>query len=601
MLLLPCTVTVVLSLLTHSGICSTLENTQSPAIEQLSMLCPPWIDYDTATKQCTCNELPTYSVKCIDHGHAEVALGWCTTFNDGELLLMRCPYFQIRGYNITSDGYYQLPGNVSQLNDYMCGPMNRRGRVCMYCIDGFGPSYTSLGYECSNCIGHWYGVPLYLLVELVPNILFYLTILIFHISLTSAPMTGYIWYSQIVSWELTDNGAEPAMRIVYRSGNISRYVKVVLSLYGIWNLDYIRYLVPPFCISTNLKMIHIAVLGYISAFYPLCLILLTCVCIELHSRNFRPLVWLWRPFHKCFVKLRKGWDTTNDIINVFASFFFLSFSKLLYQSVTLLSCRHIISGDNSSHQPHVAIVDPTVTCGSKEHLVFAIPGLIILIVYITLLSVFFLLYPTRALQSCLSKCQLGIKLKASLDLFTEKFNSCYRDGCNGGRDLRRFSALYFYLRILAYLYRQLHIDKLSISFWSYRIVLFLFSSVLIALIRPYKKNYMNVLDSLLLALLALQYHFLSKEHSPDQATKLLVTTLMPATGFMCYISFKIASRFCRLKGIKRLMTKYYCRIKTILIVKRVTDESTDHCGEARPLIQPTSSVVECDYGALLHQ
>ena len=81
-----------------------------------------------------------------------------------------CQTFIFRDQNATViDGMYiQLPDNISKLNDYMCGPMNRKGRVCSECTDGFAPSVTSIGYECSNCTGIWYGVPLYLFLEFVP-------------------------------------------------------------------------------------------------------------------------------------------------------------------------------------------------------------------------------------------------------------------------------------------------------------------------------------------------------------------------------------------------------------------------------------------------
>jgi hypothetical protein len=62
-----------------------------------------------------------------------------------------------------------LPRNLSQLNDYMCSPLNRKGHLCSECADGFGPSVTSYGYTCVNCTGAWYrDVPLFLLLELTP-------------------------------------------------------------------------------------------------------------------------------------------------------------------------------------------------------------------------------------------------------------------------------------------------------------------------------------------------------------------------------------------------------------------------------------------------
>jgi len=50
--------------------------------------------------------------------------------------------------------------------------------------------------------------------------------------------------------------------------------KVILTEYGFWNLDYFRYFIPPFCVSQELKNIHVLALQCVSAFYPLLLIVL---------------------------------------------------------------------------------------------------------------------------------------------------------------------------------------------------------------------------------------------------------------------------------------------------------------------------------------
>ena len=134
-----------------------------------------------------------------------VSLGYCATQDSNQsVFLTKCPYFDLTGHNITEPGYIRLPDNISELNKYMCGPMNRKDLVCKDCIDGFGPSVTSLGYKCSNCTDAWYGIPLYLVVEFVPITLFYIIILIFKVNLTSAPFVLYIFYSQMIILCLKD-------------------------------------------------------------------------------------------------------------------------------------------------------------------------------------------------------------------------------------------------------------------------------------------------------------------------------------------------------------------------------------------------------------
>ena len=99
-------------------------------------------------------------------------------------------------------------------------------------------------------------------------------------------------------------------------------MKIVLALYQVINLDFGQVLLPPFCVSSKLKFIDLTFLGYMSAFYPFLLIFMTWLCVNLHGHNFRPLVWLWRPFYRCFVCLRRSWNTKSDIIDAFITFFF---------------------------------------------------------------------------------------------------------------------------------------------------------------------------------------------------------------------------------------------------------------------------------------
>ena len=67
-------------------------------------------------------------------------------------------------------------------------------------------------------------------------------------------------------------------------------------------------------------------------FHPMILILFICVFVELYSSNFKLIVMLWKPFHKCFVRVRRSWDPKASMINAFATFLLLLFSKLLYVS-----------------------------------------------------------------------------------------------------------------------------------------------------------------------------------------------------------------------------------------------------------------------------
>ena len=216
-----------------------------------------------------------------------LAFGCCVTYSEDTRLLSvtECLNIQSTGYNVSTPGYILLPRNLSLLNDYMCGPLNRKGLVCSECADGFGPSVTSLQYTCANCTDAWYGVPLFLFLEFFPITFFYLIILVFQISVTSAPMPCFIMYAQfiIITFKLIFYTSSSPIRnkILYEDGHFILDMKVIYTFYGLFNLDFFQFIIPPFCVSSKLKFFYTTFFGYISAIYPVCLICLTWVCVEL--------------------------------------------------------------------------------------------------------------------------------------------------------------------------------------------------------------------------------------------------------------------------------------------------------------------------------
>ena len=111
---------------------------------------------------------------------------------------------------------------------------------------------------------------------------------------------------------------------------------IVASVYGIWNLDFFRTVYTPFCLHPEMTNIQALALDYVIAVYPLILIALTYILVELHDWGFRPIMWLWRPFHRCFGHFRRQWDIRTSLLDAFATFLLLSYIKLLSVSFDLL-------------------------------------------------------------------------------------------------------------------------------------------------------------------------------------------------------------------------------------------------------------------------
>ena len=120
---------------------------------------------------------------------------------------------------------------------------------------------------------------------------------------------------------------------------------------------------------------------------------------KLHDNNFRPVVWLWRPFHRHFVHFRRRWDSTASIINALTTFLLLSFSKLLFISFTLLYNFSVqVNDDNPSK--YVLYYDPTVDCHALEYTMFAAIAVCVLIIFIIFPTFLLILYPTRLFRKC---------------------------------------------------------------------------------------------------------------------------------------------------------------------------------------------------------
>ena len=487
---------------------------------QSNYACPFWFHFVPSTNSCECLRFDYVDVSLCDGVKLYIKENYLATIRQNKILISisSSKSFNLHsGTNRTKPGYRLLPENISELNDYMCGPLNRKGYLCSECIDGFGPSMSLFEHpnHCYECRGAYRGVMLYLAIVLLPLTLLYLLILIFQIRMTSAPIPCFVMYSQLIviafSYTWGRSFDELTTVIFTKTGNTRAVTKLILVLYGIFDLDFISHAVPPYCVSKDLRLYHRVFLGYISAFYPMMLILITWICIELHDRNFKVIVYLWRPFHRCFVRLRRGWDTKNDLIDVFATFLLLSFVKIMYQTVLMFSTTMLYTFSLSGeylYYSYVSDVDNSIPTASAKYIKAVISASVIGIIFNLLPILLLVLYPFGRFRRMLSKLRLD---RISLTIFTEKFHCCYRDGLDGTRDMRYFSGLYFFLVIPLFFHSLLnHIFHFDPWFISGTIVLL--AALLILLCRPYKKMYMNICDTLLLSHLAMACFMLSQKY-----------------------------------------------------------------------------------------
>ena len=87
--------------------------------------------------------------------------------------------------------------------------------------------------------------------------------------------------------------------------------------------------------------------------------------------------------------------------------------------------------------------------------------------------------------------------------FTDAFQGWFKDGTNGTRDFRYFAGFYLIFRIVI----LVEVAVSTYYIWMIIILCPIIASLMFALLRPYKNDWLNILDSLLFAILALAIFF----------------------------------------------------------------------------------------------
>ena len=192
--------------------------------------------------------------------------------------------------------------------------------------------------------------------------------------MTRAELGTFVLFCQI----LVSTGAELLGHQLLESQGfhtMARLFQATFVFYGMWNLEFILSILPASCISENLSTLQAIALRYVSAFYPILLILLTYVCLKLYERDFKPVSIITRPIHKCCVRLRSYYS----LVHTFATFLLFSYTKVAYVSYSLLAPMQIYNASGELVTSRAWYFNAAITLFKGEHIPYGI--LAILIVY----------------------------------------------------------------------------------------------------------------------------------------------------------------------------------------------------------------------------
>ena len=247
---------------------------------------------------------------------------------------------------------------------------------------------------------------------------------------------------------------------------------------------------------------HAIAMAYIVPLYLLILAALTYVMTELHNRDVQMVVKCLKPFWRRFIRIKRNWQMKDSLIETFATFVLLCYSKLATasQDIEQHFCLQCVGKRVGSYFYY----DGTVEYFGSGHLPFAVLAVLVLTI-IVILPLILTLYQFKPFQWCLERCRLCTpKLHSGLSAFVDSYQGCYKE------KYRFFVGVYFILRIL--MAAADFDDTFSLRYLRHLLILLLIGmSLAFALLQPYKRMKYNVVDALHFAILASVYFFLLDE------------------------------------------------------------------------------------------
>ena len=453
--------------------------------------CPTWL-YRTGETGCACGSTLGIMILCSNETQeVKVIKGFCLTSFDqddrsSKAVFGRCLYAQASRSD--SGALYQsVSPNISEQDEQLCSYLNCQGRLCGTCKPSHSVSAYSYDLKCYQCHrGLLSNILMYLAVAYIPLTLFLILVMAFHISVTSPYFSAAILICQILALP----GNVRYMVQVMRGQPILIPAKFIATLYGIWNLDFFRTVLPPICLPLN--SVQMITLDYLVAIYPLFLLVCFYVLVTAHDSGYRPIVRVWRPFLRCAIKLRRQWNSTHSIIDAFATFLLLSYMKFINTSVDLLIYTKLFD-ERGSRVGYFFYYNATVEFMGTGHLPYAILALVVLFLG-ALFPVLLIVYPMKWFQRILNRCRCN---SPALRTLMECFQGHYRDRTDGGWECRYFAAVYPTFRIGSYI---LYILTHSNEFFAIGALMIIACVVITLVVLPYKMQYnvYNILDPLLI-------------------------------------------------------------------------------------------------------
>ena len=441
---------------------------------------------------CVCSTHdPNSPVKCHNSSQTIEVLPCHCVYYDQQLnktVVGRCFYTCYQ----SSRTYIEVTSS-SEFNDNFCDSQRQGGFFCYQCKENYSLAvFSRTSIDCVPC--QYYGYKNWLKTlsfALLPLTLFYILAVLLGLNITSSSFSGLILVLQCIRSSPLRTYvylyADPANPEDHYGYNL--FIRVFFGLLEIVNLNFFKTVYSAVCLHPKLSVFGVMSLNFIIALYPFLLIFITYLLVGAYGKQYKLLVWMWKPFKVCTDHYRKTWNNRTSLMEIFATFILLSSVKILQVSFRLLS--YIATYDVAGNKLHnIVSLSANVKYLSSHHLPYALLAIIISFIFVALPLILLAIYPCRCFHRCLNAC--GLRLQ-TLHVFMDAFQGSYK---THPHDMRYFSAFYMILRVVLLALITPSIQSLYAAG-----MISLASAAVVVLFRPYKVNAHNIIDSVLLLLM----------------------------------------------------------------------------------------------------
>ncbi len=417
------------------------------------------------------------------------------------LVIASCP--EGLCYSDLNESTLLLPNATHELNHHICGRMKRTGTMCGKCLRGYAPAVNSDTFKCvqyndTNVAVH---ALFYILSVYAPLFILFTVIIVFNIRLTTGPAIAFILYSQVISSTFYPNadGHIPLNTLVNHSRRLTNAYR---RSYGIFNLEFVENLVKPFCLGGNLNTLDVLQLNYIVALFPLLMIILVLGYIRVKAFI---LAKCWRSRGRLAVRtqqvtyLARKWKLGESLLHAFAAFILLSYTKFSLTSSYIVIFQHLLDEHNKkvAGPPRVFFAGQYATNDPEYKSRYLFPAIIVYATFVAIPPLLLLHYPLRLFESCINRVRCIRRLYPAdkVHILLDTFQGCYRN------NMRFFAGLYFIFRLIMHV-SYIMTAGMLVQFTVQQVVCTSFA-ILVALCRPYTRDFLNYVDSLIFANLAI--------------------------------------------------------------------------------------------------